>query len=667
MFSNAPLSQFEELTQSFLADEIPQTLLTSFLTWAAILLFTVGTGLFVFSVLRNKPAYVSDRMTKKTPHYVLCALGPALAVLQFFAGPVSGTAAILFAVASVLVALIGAVALLMRRKLGLVFSALGVWLSLPVKEAPKVAAVLADVRTLDAYNAASKLAVWSADRMILSRITAFALIAAAVTLCYVAVYTRRRYLFRSTYDCWFADVSVCPACGAPLVCEDPFCPACGENVAALPRSVLRWAPLDEPRFCGNCGRALNRNGDCLNCAPQEAVGSIVKERLGGGASGKLKYLICVVLVAVFVFLPVLRGDSIKKLTRGDLQINDAYVAKLNEWSKAPELAEDEAWLAGYDDAAAALSRLNAGLFDANPDRMSYSEIYGYVQYVEATYKQMAVVQKLNEAVHASDVSAVSDLGAYYNASLKLQQQALVQQLRLTVSTSGIQAGQNMVLDSLRFYLSFIPAWALVVGFALLGVVLLLTGVVLLLRRRDASPFLQESVAAVSTEEARIRAEKRRALLKEERKVTALGILGAVLILGVSFAISSVVTAKSAPEVEVSMHSAFTSNGAALTEWIANCAADPEKARADADEAARVMENTVSALDAILSSGDAEAEVVAVAEPLRAVLSDVRADLHEGKLPDDRTRKTLSALLLQGMKLDAENLINEAFDSLDDLF
>ena len=663
MLAIAPLTRLEEETAASLSAALPKTLLLSYLTWAAIVVFTVGAGLLLWSVLRTRRAYVSERMTKKTAHYVLSFLPVGLAVLQLF--DLNGSAATVFAAVSLLVALIGTGGLLLRRKPGLVFAVLGVWLSLPGKEAPRVAAIYADMKQLDAYNAASKTAIFATDRVILGTVTGLAFLAAVITLVYVVCYTRRRYLFRSAFACWFGELSSCPACGAPLVSEGDYCPACGEEIRELPRSVLRWEPLDEPRCCENCGHDLDKNGSCRSCDALGALQKRVDESARDEIMGKVKYVVACLLVALFVFLPLLRGETLQKLTAGILPVNDAFVSRCNEWMEDPALSQDEAWLKSFDEAANALYEMNARLFEAKAERMSYKELYGYIQYIEASYKQMAVIQRISAAVHEGRSPEEEDLGGYYNGTLRLQQQALASPLLLQVST--VNTAIHAVEDSSRYYFSFLPGAAVAVLFGVLGVLLTAAGVVLFLRRRDPSPLEREAYVGLSEQEKAVRKEKNRALRKSERTVALLGVGLALVILGVSFAVTFVKNAGAAPTVEERVHAVFNADAVTLTTWISNCSADPEKALADAPQIDAVLERSMEQLDAVLQDDEADADLKTLCEATFEAYGDLRGLIEKGALPDRETQKAVGELLLEGMKLDAEKLIENAFESLEDLF
>lgn len=662
MLSNAPFTQLEEAADSFIKSEYPKALTNAFLLFLSIIVFTVGISLLVYSILKQKSAYVSERLTKKAYHYLLMIIGIALSVLQFDSS--AGTPLLLFSIASIAIAVAGALILFFRKRLGVSFLLISVWMTLPLKEAFKLSAVYADWFSISQYNAASKVAILAADKMIIGRIAVLALIASIITVLTIAYYTKRRYFFKSSYERWFSDVSSCPVCQSPLTGNAQFCPTCGKSIEGSEPSQLKWAPLDDPKYCEKCGKSLSANGTCQHCDFSKSLQADLDNLFAGNISDKVKSLIACILVAVIVFIPVFRGNVIGQLVEDAALYNNRYVETFKEWRDDPSLSADPSWLAEYDARSTALSDFNSRIFEVEPDNLNYLMLYEYVQYAEASYSQMAVLQRTNEAVHLLKPLDASTLGAYFDKTLSLQQQALISGLKLNIG--WWQSAQNLILDSCRFYLALIPSVVLSCILLSGGTIGIVLSIVLLLKHRNKSPFIFKATADISLEEKQMREAQYAKYARTERIYTIIGSAIAVTIIALGMLLS-INTTNPASTTEGTIQTVFFSEGTELILWLSDCQNDPQKAINDRERINLLLEDCTNHLTVLTQSSEIDEEMSFVLDQLQVNIDVLKADIASERLPENATIKQLTEWLIKGMDQQSQRLIEVVFDSLQELF
>lgn len=658
MFQGVPFSQYEELADKFIRSEYPGAFLRAFLLYGAILAFTVGGGIFLYSLFKNKSAYISAQLTDKVFHYLLMVLTIVYALWSL--EDAGSTALLVFTILSAILAVAGATLSLFKRLSGVLLTLLSVWTCLPLRAALMIPAVCADQAEIGRFNAASKFAVFAADRMILSRVASFMLIASAVTLISVVYYTKRRYMFVSARARHFSDVSRCPRCREPLVSEDAFCGVCGQALEGLERSVPAWKVLDRPKHCTRCGKSLN-NGICASCDPAAALRKSLIDLSGGSWQDKVKSVLFTALAVLLLVVPSALSNVAGTLTYGSVQVNNQYVEKLREWRIDPSLSDREAWVASYDGAAEKLNRVNARIFEIDTVRISYRELYVYAAYAEASYGQMEAVRDLSDAVHASDPSRIKALTERFDETIDRQQDALIQGALL--KTGFRKSTENALTDGIRFYLSFIPSGVFVSVLFAAGAGSLIAGVVLLKKKRGASPLLHRAPDNTTAEEKALREQKARAYIKNERILSVIGAGIACVLIAVPVVLTATAGVQRELTVDECLHAAFTTDGTEIAAWLSQCGTDPDGAKAEIGEIRTVIRDARDKLDLILQSPDADDEVRRVSSDLKEALTTIESALDAGRLPDRDTIVQATKVLIEGMKLDAEGMLGEGIDKL----
>jgi len=659
--SDTPFSQMEKITDRLLKSEFPKALSTSYFAYAAVIVLTVGVCLLVYSVLKSKSAYISRYTTDMKAAYALMAATVVLAILHF--GDLNGSISVAVVALALLSAVCGAAGVLLKQRFGPPFLIASLWLSLPVKEIINLPSIYKDYAELSRYNAASKMAVYAGDRMILGRIFVSMLIASLITVLYVGYFTKRRFYYTSAYEQEFERVSRCPKCLSPLVAEADYCSVCGESIKGLPYSVLQWKPLDYPKYCVKCGRRLNNNGDCVNCNALGTMKNHISGLFGMTPLSALKYLITCVLVAVIVFVPIIKG-GLNDIVSGSAQISNTYVEKYSEWKKDPSVAENPKWLLAYDEASNELYNVNARSFDVNPDRLNYKDLYSFINYFEASYLQMAVLQTANDAVHSGNTEEADKLASYLNETLNRQEQALV--LGLSLKVPMLKSAENIILDSGRFYLSYVP-WTYIAAVLLSFGLLSFAAAVFLLLRNSGDIFKTKAVVGIPESE-RIAIEGRyKAVIKKERITALIGVALVLLIVGASVTVSAVKQSVVSPSYEACVHTVYTENGSDLLIWLSECRTNPENAEANAEKISVIVEDSIEKLELIIRNPDADADVVNVSQQLLKSMESIKRCIDSGILPNQELIEQTVKLLNLGMSIDLEGLLNEAFDSLGELF
>ena len=639
---------------------------------AAILVFALGLGLLAAVRARRKDAWLFARTTPLRFHYAWMAVMAVLLVIQLTHLNAPGAAAV--AVATALVFAAAVFGLFTWRTLGPVAAVLFVWLALPVRELPFVLMFADELKDLSPYSVPGKAGMFAAGQMEYLRMLVMELAAAVLTAVLTGYYVRRRYLFRGLRDV-FAGASACPKCGFPLIEETAFCPSCGCEVRGRAVSAPGIAFAVEPRFCVDCGSPL-KEGECPRCSAgqsfsEQVRGSAKKEltdRIRSFLSGKA----AVIAVAVILFAPLLVNNMSRDLTRDVNMANDAFVEKYVRWKEDPSVAEDPAWLASFDGAASELIAANARGFTMDTAGQSKADVYLYMQYLEASWYQMVVADRMVKAVHTGAVADAAALGSYFDGTQNAQLNALRSSLSMISERGFLSSLEDAVLDGLRFYFALPP---LRLTAALLLAAGVLCAVLALLRRKKTTG--EEALASVSLdttdpEELEKLRAKGRAERKKERLYAAAGAALALLFILAGVGVSALRGGEAEePDLTAVSEQTYIGSGVPLLDWTALCTSDPAAALADRENALALMAECragLAKIEDLTSGGENEnPEAAAAAAALDAALARAQAALEGGALPDQATRTELARLLYAGMASYEQSIVSQAFQSVEDLF
>lgn len=653
----------EQVIVDYIRDVYQKARANSLLMLCAALAFAAGAALLVWAHQRRKPAYLFRKTAKKTFHYAFMAITALLCVLRFSGG---GNALRLgISLLAVLSAVVGIYGLITWRPLGVALSLLSIWLSLPMGELATVLGAASDVRNISAFAPTSRIAIYAVACFALSRMAVLALAAAGITVTVAAYYAKRRYLFRTAQTRFFTGLSLCPACQAPVISGNAHCPACGGDLSQRPRSVLRWEPLDQPKHCSTCGKELDDKGRCSLCETSAAADRIKKDA-ADALKGELKKKLVYLLIPLLVVLPVFLRKGLNGLTEGSALISNAYVTRFNEWYNDPSVAQSADWLASYDQASDALRQFDARAFAIRPDKLSYTDFYGYIQYTEACCWQIEAIDYAREAVHASDPSRKDVIAGVFNETVDMQQRALMSRMDVIGVGNLFQQATNMVIDACRFYLGFLPAFVFPGLLLLLAIAALAFGVVLLTKRTATSPFLTAAPSPdVSPKDIIASDIRRKAYLRRERIITVAGVCLALLLFIVCFGVASAKDKAETPAPQDPLYTAFAEDGSRIVAWLSTCDTDPDKARAQSEAMEAVIDDCLENLAHILEAPEADEEAAAVTVLLTPELKTLKRQIAGGQLPDRDAQKRITALVAEGARLSARTMLQNAFDSLND--
>ncbi len=653
----------EQLIADYIRDVYQKARADSLLMLCAALASTAGATLLVWAVQRQKPAYLFQKTTKKTFHYAFMALTALLCVLRFSGG--GNAMRLVISLLAVLSAAAGVYGLITWRPLGVALSLLSVWLSLPMGELATVLGAASDVRDITAFAPTSRIAIYAVECFALSRMAVLALAAAGITVAVSAYYAKRRYLFKTAQVRYFTGISLCPACRAPVVAGNAHCPACGGDLSQRPGSVLRWKPLDEPKHCKTCGKELDDKGRCPLC-DKSVTADKVRKDAADTLKGELKKKLIYLLIPLLVVLPAFLGKGLNGLTEGSTLISNAYVTRFNEWYNDPSVAQSTDWLGSYDQASDALRRYDARAFVIRPDKLGYTDFYGYIQYTEACCWQIEAIDYAGEAVHASDPSQKNVIAGVFNETLDMQQRALTSRMDVIGVGNLFQKATNMVIDACRFYLSFLPAFVFSILLLLVGIAALAFGIILLKKRAATSPFLTAAPSPdISPKDIIASDIRRKAYLRRERVITVAGAGLAVLLFVVCFGVASVKGKTEAPVPQDPLYTAFAEDGGRIVAWLSACDTDPDDARTQVGSMEAVIDDCLENLSRIAEDPAADEEAAAITALLTPELKALRQQVVGGQLPDREAQKRITALIAEGARLSVRTMLQDAFDSLND--
>ncbi len=653
-----PLSRLGANVTMYLKEAYPRLFWDTALLLAAIVAVTVGLCVLIRERRKTQPVWTFRGTTPLALHYTVMALLwiPVLYQLLFCGQPIGW---VLFAASAVFAAL-AVYGLLKWRRMGLAFAICAVWFGLLGKEASDVLAVVRDFREIAEYSTPGKIGVFAAARYLLGSTAALAALAATATVLLVAYYSKRRYLFVDGCGTQLLRAEDCPRCGAPFVRDGDFCSACGAHVPGHPHSVLRYGVLDKVKYCTACGAEADKlfGQKCDRCPRRKPENPL----------SKLTQL-CPLLIALLLLAPSVFGNPSGYLTKGSAAANNAYVASVQEWRADPSVAKDGAWLARFEAEEQALFDVNGRVFLVLPQRLNYSGLRFYVQYLDASYKQMAVMQLASETIRSGDVDGTNALMRSFDRTIDMQTRAFQSAFSLLLGQDVLRAVYYMAVDGVRFYGSLLPA-ALLYGL-LFAAAAAAFAVSLILRRKtaDAAPFDRIAERAEEDEVYRARADARKKAGRKDRILSAAVALATVLAIFGSAFLTALPSAPAAHSYETGVNSAVW-NGLPLLIWLSQCETDPNDALEQRQSALGLvsgMEETASFLAAESSEKNSPEEepvrvaAAALSEPLR----EVRAALEDGRLPETETVKTASRLLAALIRLSASVEAEAALEDLAD--
>ena len=672
MDPNTPIAEIGTRVVEALGRLFPLLAKNSILVFLGLALCTLGISLFVRARLLFKAGYLRRSKILKF-HYGLMAMLVLLLILQ--ACHNYGRFGTAFLILSLLFVLLSIFGLITFRKFGVAAAIISLWLTLPLREIPEIILLVQDYQNLSEFSIPGKLGIYTFDVMEAGRFLSLALIAAVLTVIVAAYYTKRRYLFRSS-AALFKNAAICPKCGAPIVKAGHFCAYCGADISGRGVSELQWEPLEDDTCCTNCGKELNDLGICDFCGQSGYFNAVVKD-VKKDAKNVLLKIGAIVLSVVLVFIPLLISDPLNYLTKGSAEITNTYIDKLNAWAEDPALAKDSTWLAEYDAASDALYECNGRCFTILPSRLNYTETYAYIQYLDASYYQMAVLEEMDEIVHTKGPEDFNGLGSYFMKTIDMQQQALTGSLKLILGDGNLLISvETIVLDTLRYWLSFVPMLVWIILLFALGGLALAGAVFLMLKAPDISPFKKLALNMDDSATRAAQEKERRAAAKKDRIITLIAVAIVVAFFVGDYLIESNIQKNKAPEWSFSSarDQGFTQTTVDLLPWLSECRTDPDAALLKKDEALKTIQASKEALDYLTERAIPEAEsytlddvnVTKIAKELTPWLNKISAGLESGQLPNQETITETIRLLNEGTQYDQKLKAKEALEELSGL-
>ena len=467
---------------------------------SAFMLLGIALFFLIMSLERKARQAFFRATAPKLGHYVW------LAAMLLFLFPVwesgrgrSGFWEYLIPVLITMLFLAAEAALLFWKRAGLYLSLFYVWAALPLKELTVITITEKDRAALASYSPAGMMGVYAADRYLLDRVSALAMAAFFLTVWLAAYYGRRRLLFREEEKRTFYGLSKCVYCASPLIGEGDFCSVCGADNSGRGRSVPRKEPLDAMKYCQICGGVLV-DGKCAACRSakklSDTVGEDLKEGIRKSVLSLAGKILTVVLIAGILLMPLTVPDPLSRMAEGSGKTAGEVSSLFQAWTENPGLTEDETFRKSFDSALSGFNeRLFAGFDFEGTGRLTYTELYGYLGYLDAAWKEAAVLDAMGKAVDSGGDSDAALLKKAFASAEEERIQSLRSGLRFAVSLSQdgfLQRVQRTATDSLSFYLSFVPPYLLAAVCALLAIAATVWGFIQRMKNREASPFVSRA-------------------------------------------------------------------------------------------------------------------------------------------------------------------------------
>ena len=670
-----PLEEFGARMAGLVTAEAAALPLHTFLRVAGFLILGIALFFLIMRLERKARQALVRATAPKIGHYVWLA-GMLVLLFPVWTRDRNGFWEYLIPILVTLLFFAAEAALLFWRRAGLALSLVYLWAALPLKELTVIAVTEKDRAALSTYSPAGMMGVYAADRYLLDRASALALAAFCLTVWMAVYYGRRRLLFREEAKRVFCGLSECIRCASPLIGEGDFCPVCGADNSGRGRSILRKEPLDDMKYCTDCGGILV-DGKCAACRSVKRLSEIAKEDLKEGVStgvlSFLKKVLAVILIAAVFILPLAAPDPLSRMTEGSGEEAGEVIALFREWKDDPALSGNGTFRGRFDAARSAFAEKLFGGFDPEGTaRLTYTELYGYIGYLETAWREAAVLDVMGKAVDGGDASRANAMERAFLLEEEARVRVLGSGLRFSISAASAAQDQfqqragRAATDSLRFYLSFVPAPLLAGACAVLTLAAVLWTI--LLRRKDPDPSPFVSRAEESPEEGleASRREGKKRLRREKLCMLAVGTLTAVLILG-GILTEGTQNAAKPPKASAVFRDAYYTEGALLLEKLA-APADGEAAEGLA-QAIGAFREKLALFEAFDGSGEDEEtirEYRGIAEKTDAALALLEEDLAAGKAPGGTSLSETARLIAAGMKAGLEPAIAEALSAAGDL-
>ena len=653
-----------------------RTLLTNFYIIAlSLILLCAAASVIVFRLRVRKPQFLFRRTTPLGFHKVMLAVMLLLTVIQSIHLN-SSISMVIFAasIAALIAALFG---MLRFSHVGLYAEICFIWLSLPVKELYSVLAARNDFSELSSFSAPGQAGVYAASEYIVFRAIVLEIIAAVLTVIVIGYYARRRYLFSDFARRNFTGLTECPACGIPLVFEGDYCPCCGTDIRHLARSVMTEEPVIIDRHCRGCSKELRDGGICGKCdsdgTTPASLGASLRSAIAEQGKAKLKSFIALAVVVIIAIVPVIVSGPLDYMVNGSAQVNNEFVEKVNEFKSDVSLADDPEWLASFDAAADELYQFDSRSFYIDPSRLDYNDLYAYIGYSEAAYDQMIAIEKMTEAVRAKDLDSLSGFAGAFDRANSSMLSALTGSMSIlqSIKDNVFMSVENIIVDSLRFYLSFIDDMILIIVLLSAAGAAVITAVILTVvdgRRKKDDLFAHREYDAGKKQPEELLKKR----YKKERAIEA-GIAAAAAAVIIGASLIGVLAGPNTPQtLSQASTDLYVAQGAELELWIAENGNSAEVTDEQLTRAESIIEAMLRDIAVISETAPTDEDtdsaaawdVTEDAEALGRELYAFASYLKSGASYD--TNKLLG-LITQGMKDQQKAVIEDAVSAMMDMF
>ena len=646
---------FELSYAIYMQEQIPALMRQTAAAAVLLLVFAAGICLLAVWLGKRKPLTEYDLETSTAHRFGLAIIMAAFLLLQYLTWSHNGGGSFLsinnvFFMAGILTFLIGAVGLISLRTWGIWASLVFFWIALPLKEIPVLQAILTDVRNIASFNAGGKAGVYAMAHMTCGRILVLEAAAGIFSAYLLYYFTARRLLLRENKPILEIFLSVI------------------EKKKETPTLADKWVESKKDE-----------------------------------TKDKLKPLLMLGILAFFVVIPQMKGDPLKKMTAGSTQANNAYVAMLQEWDADERVAEDPDWMSRFQEATVTFMNIDTGVFYLNPGLMNFAYLYTYLQYVDASYQQLAVLGGIYDAIGEQDGDTARLYFPYLDETNEAQLQAIASALHIgTIYAGGnalltwLSSAEHIVVDGFRYWVHWTGLLVPAIVLAGIGILAAVIAILWAIREGTTSALLLEGFQAslpaevlsvyegMDVEKKQERIENYQKEVRFARKVTAITVAVLLIALAGESVISLVREGSVAEKTETSLTAgAYLNYAPDLLTWLSDCMTDPEEALAQKESIGQEILQFEDALRNVIerekeetpagdateaeAAGDtAEAETAgtgaaAHAEALLPLLEEVRTGLAADQLPDKELAGTLAKQIEAGMSGLAQMLIGDAVE------
>ena len=408
--------------------------------FAAVTVLFFSLSLIMFSYCRGKkrPAEEANGFFTEFAAIIIMLVWQAFLVFNI---PDTTWGMVMLALSSVM-AVVSVIYIIRGVIFGIILSFFDLWVSGIILSAYRIIGVCKDAAAIESFQASARIPVAVANDILLMGVLFTVLLLGMATAWLAGRYST-------------------------LLCRKK------SDLAPEPESEAEDTPAS--------GKTESATGFLISSAKAGA-----KDAISEGLGNLKKLVIVAVIAAALIVIPTYFSSSVNYFVRGSAQLNNSFVACINEFQKNPGIYENAEFTDRLKASYNELVQFNSRVIDVNTRVVRQADLYFFMLQSDASFQQMLTMRKMYDSAIAGDLESTQAAGNYFDYTNQLMTVALIsaQENIAAGSNNLVMSSWYILLDAFRFYTSFIPLTVLAVIFAVLAAILFFLSV----RSGEGFPF-----------------------------------------------------------------------------------------------------------------------------------------------------------------------------------